>query len=597
MPVVTGGSGAWVPSGAAFNVAMEGPQGQPGPPGPPGTGLPGEQGPPGPEGPASTVPGPPGPQGQPGQDGQDGQDGADSTVPGPPGPQGPQGEPGTSGSSIASGVTFTPAGNVSAANVQAAIVELDTEKVAKAGDTMTGALVMPSTGTAAATSINFGTAGTGLFGSSTAAAIAVAGTNRIFVTNAVVSPSLPIASTHAGTAAIASYYFANTPGTGFYGGATSISAAIGAANKLTLSATDLTSTVPLVLPANPTTALQAATKQYVDAYAAPFDALAYNGMQTNGSFDVSQEKGFATPVNTGYGCDGWAVYKSGTMVVYFGTYLTTAFSGFSNCGAVGVTTAQPSLGAGDWCILAQAVEGYRVARLGWGTANAKPITLAFWTLHERAGIHGGTIRNAGNTRSYGFTYNQNVAGAAEYKIITIPGDTSGTWEKTNLAGLSINFAVACGATFVVPTAGVWTAGNYLGVPGQVNGVAATSDVFRLTGVVVLPGIEAPSAAQSPLIMRPYDQELLTCKRYWQKAVVINYFVATGAQFHDMNAVFLVPFRANPTVSIGAIGTRSNISAVAVSDGYAEGYCRHAIQSTAAGYAYTMNEVIHGDARL
>jgi hypothetical protein len=48
-------------------------------------------------------------------------------------------------------------------------------------------------------------------------------------------------------------------------------------------------------------------------------------------------------------------------------------------------------------------------------------------------------------------------------------------------------------------------------------VAATSDVFRITGVVVLPGIEAPSAARSPLIMRPYDQELLICQRYWQKS--------------------------------------------------------------------------------
>jgi len=49
----------------------------------------------------------------------------------------------------------------------------------------------------------------------------------------------------------------------------------------------------------------------------------------------------------------------------------------------------------------------------------------------------------------------------------------------------------------------------------VNGIAATSDVFRLTGVTILPGTQAPTAAQSPLIMRPYDQELLTCQRYYQ----------------------------------------------------------------------------------
>lgn len=41
---------------------------------------------------------------------------------------------------IASNLGFTPAGNISATNTQAAIEELDDEKVAKAGDTMTGQL-------------------------------------------------------------------------------------------------------------------------------------------------------------------------------------------------------------------------------------------------------------------------------------------------------------------------------------------------------------------------------------------------------------------------------------------------------------------------
>jgi hypothetical protein len=44
------------------------------------------------------------------------------------------------GGGTAASVTFAPTGNVAANNVQAAIAELDTEKVAKAGDTMTGAL-------------------------------------------------------------------------------------------------------------------------------------------------------------------------------------------------------------------------------------------------------------------------------------------------------------------------------------------------------------------------------------------------------------------------------------------------------------------------
>lgn len=46
------------------------------------------------------------------------------------------------GSQIATNVSFAPAGNILATNVQLAIQELDTEKVAKAGDTMTGNLTL-----------------------------------------------------------------------------------------------------------------------------------------------------------------------------------------------------------------------------------------------------------------------------------------------------------------------------------------------------------------------------------------------------------------------------------------------------------------------
>lgn len=48
----------------------------------------------------------------------------------------------TAATMAASNVVNTPAGNIAATNVQTALNELDTEKVAKAGDTMTGALTI-----------------------------------------------------------------------------------------------------------------------------------------------------------------------------------------------------------------------------------------------------------------------------------------------------------------------------------------------------------------------------------------------------------------------------------------------------------------------
>src|SRR5580765_7557729 len=129
------------------------------------------------------------------------------------------------------------------------------------------------------------------------------------------------------------------------------------------------------------TAKSLTTAQLVQArtniYAAPFDAMAYSGMKINGGMEVGQERAIGTPTNTsgGHACDGWRLAFSGTMVPFTGQFAGSLSSGLNNYVAVGVTTAQPSLGAGHFTNISQFIEGYRVARLAWGTANAQPITI------------------------------------------------------------------------------------------------------------------------------------------------------------------------------------------------------------------------------
>ena len=249
--------------------------------------------------------------------------------------------------------------------------------------------------------------------------------------------------------------------------------------------------------------------------AAPLDALAFNGMQVNGSMDVAQEFGTTgTGTNGKQPVDGWSLSRAGTSVVIAQQNASAGlFPGFANLLYVGVSTAQASLGVSDFVMLGHNIEGFRSQRLSWGTANAMPITIGFWTAHARAGIYSVTIRNNAANRSYATTYNQNVANTAEYHTVTIPGDQTGTWFADSTAGLIINFCMGSGTTFIAPTNNSWLAGNYIAATGQVNALQSTADVFRLTGVVVLPGTDAPTAARSPLIMRPYSQELLLCKRY------------------------------------------------------------------------------------
>ena len=253
-------------------------------------------------------------------------------------------------------------------------------------------------------------------------------------------------------------------------------------------------------------------------YAAPFDAQAYSGLQVNGSCEISQERNVGTWVNAnGYAIDGWELKSAGTAAVNLGAYSAPSFNpGFTNWLVLGTTVAQATINAADYFMIWHKIEGYRIARLGWGTATAKPITIGFWSRHTTTGIYSVTVRNQASNRGYAATYIQTSSDASQYNVITVPGDTSGTWLADNASGITLTFAVAMGSSNIASAADTWIATACAAAPGQVNGVSSTSSVFRITGVVVLPGIEAPSAERSPLIMRPYDQELLACQRYYLK---------------------------------------------------------------------------------
>ena len=348
----------------------------------------------------------------------------------------------------------------------------------------------------------------------------------------------------------------------------------------------------------PTQAAHAASKSYVDTYAAPLDALSYSGMQVNGSMEVSQELGSSgTSLNGGHICDGWIFSFAGTMSVVGARVSASIVPGFPvGLIQVGVSVAQTSLGANDVCYVLQRIEGYRVARLGWGTVNAKPITLCFWSSHSKAGVFTGNVRNTG-TRSYAFTYTQAVAGQPQYNTIVIPGCTDGTWDQTNLIGITVGFAVACGSTFIAPTANTWVAGNYIAAPGQINAVAATSDVFRITGVVILPGIYAPTAAQSPLIMRSYDQELMTCGRYFSLPEAGTQMISTGAgNNYGATYHFPVPMRATPTMTVVQWILSINMSGNPVcANVRSDSFIYFAAASSAAGMQYVAQ--FKADARL
>jgi hypothetical protein len=312
-----------------------------------------------------------------------------------------------------------------------------------------------------------------------------------------------------------------------------------------------------------------ATTAFVKANTPPFEAMAYNGIQINGAMLVNQ----ATPVNTwlftsgAFASDGWRMFFVGPSAPQIINTAPSAFPGFTQMLQMLPGVAEPSLAVGSYAMIQQGIEGTRISRLAWGTPYAAPLTIGFWTGHHRPGLYSGAAYGASpNNRSYAFTYTQAGADAPQYNVVTIPGDTAGTWANDNTAQLSIDFAMASGTQYTAPSANAWVAGTFVAAPGQVNSIASTADVFRFGGVTMLAGNAVPSAVASPLAVRPYTQELEICKRYYRKLggenscdlFVAGYGTASGAV---AQAFPLAPaMRAAPSATpFGTIGL-TNVAA-------------------------------------
>jgi hypothetical protein len=245
-----------------------------------------------------------------------------------------------------------------------------------------------------------------------------------------------------------------------------------------------------------------------------------------------------TLTTSAYTLDRWYSYttQSSKFSIQQNAGSVTTPAGFTNY--IGATSLSAySITSGDYFSIMQRIEGYNVADLGWGTANAKTVTLSFQVYSSLTGTFGGSLRNSAGNRSYPFTYTISSANTWTSISVTIAGDTSGTWLTTNGIGLDVLFSLGTGSTYL-GTAGSWAGANYLGATGQVNMVATNGATFYITGVQ----LEAGSTA-SPFEYRQYGTELALCQRYYAKL--------SGGGFSNYDA-FAVGFAGNSTTVEGIV---------------------------------------------
>ena len=239
---------------------------------------------------------------------------------------------------------------------------------------------------------------------------------------------------------------------------------------------------------------------------------------TNGAMVVDQRNaGASVSVSgDGYGnrkfpVDRFNIQKSSTCVISgIKAYDAPTGQGFNYSLKAQVTTADASIAAADYGFISYRCEGYDVADFQFGTASAKTITISFWVKSSISGTYGFSLTNYADNRAIPINYSINSADTWEYKTITISGDTTGTWEKTNSGGMNIQWALGFGTDYE-GTNNTWTGSVKLGTSSQTQWISTLNATFYLTGVQ----LEVGSVA-TPFEHRSYGDELARCQRYYYR---------------------------------------------------------------------------------
>ena len=200
----------------------------------------------------------------------------------------------------------------------------------------------------------------------------------------------------------------------------------------------------------------------------------------------------------------------GTATTQRSTTVPTG-QGFTNSLLVTVTGTDTSLASSDYYTIRQIIEGQNIADLQFGTNSASIVTISFWVRSSVTGTYCFSLTNGGNSRGYPVEYSISSANTWEKKVITIPGDTSGTWGTDNGRGIQCRFCMGTG-TSRQGTANTWNAGEIHGTSNQTNLFATNGATFYITGVQLESGTVA-----TPFERRSYGQELSLCQRYYEKS--------------------------------------------------------------------------------
>ena len=275
----------------------------------------------------------------------------------------------------------------------------------------------------------------------------------------------------------------------------------------------------------------------------------------NGAMQVAQRGASSVSLSgsSAFSADRFACYGPSSGSTSTVEQSSDAPTGFSKSIKYTCGTGQ-SVTGGDYAQITQQVEGYNTAYLNWGTSNAQYVTVSFWVKSSLTGTFAFNVQNATPNRTYVAQYTINSANTWEYKTINIAGDTSGTWETTNLQGIRVIWDMGFGYG-TTSTVNAWQSGDVHYVSGNVKVNETSGATFYLTGVQLEVGNVA-----TPFEHRSYGEELALCQRYYERSntsgTAGTHRIAINKAQTSSNYYFAIPYavtkRAMPTITIDQV---------------------------------------------
>jgi hypothetical protein len=271
----------------------------------------------------------------------------------------------------------------------------------------------------------------------------------------------------------------------------------------------------------------------------------------NGDMRISQRGTSAIPTTNG------AVTTCDRFMSEYTSYFTAKAEqvddspvGFSKSLKVTCTAVSGSKDANTYLIPFESrMENDLGIATGVGKTGTKPFTISFWIKSNQTGtkMFDVVYNNYSGNRNLSKSYTINSADTWEYKTITFPACTaSGSGAATGLKDVSFYWWADAGSTYSGGTE--QTAWGTVVAANRAVGVGTNAGVnsyWQITGVQLEVGSVATDFEH-----RSYGEELLLCKRYYEKcSVEMDYTGDSSAVYMYRSYTIPVEKRVAPTIAV------------------------------------------------